>query len=107
MKVVARGNAHVRLLIPVTVYRYAGLFTNLSERPITHIPIEVIRCRVVGNENAWSAGVVEIRPQHPEAIIASVVRDSRLLGYVCKSTITIVVVQNIWRSFETPRAALN
>ena len=95
MVIVANCHAHGALRFPVLAERGARLKAHIHERAVTVVPIQVVRARIVGDEEIGASVAVEVAPDdtHTEAPVR--IGDASLRRDVLERAIALVAIQRI------------
>ena len=95
MQVVADRDAHRGLLGTVFTDRRSRFQADVLEFSIALILVQKFRRRIVGDVNVRPPGIVEVRPNHAQAVVAVRIVHSRALRNVRKGSVAIVVKQRV------------
>src|SRR5258708_3815558 len=107
VKVVAQSDAHVGLFRAILADGYAGGVGDVFKMAVAFVSIEIVGLAVVGDKKIEAPVAVEIHPNGGETEAILGIGDSGGFGNICKSAITVVVVQVVGRTFQATRAALH
>ena len=103
--VVADGHAHVGLRPPVGVERRARGVADVGEPAAAEVAVDVVRPRVVGDEQIEPAVVVHVEPGDAEAEARLALGHAGGLGDVGERAVAVVVEQVIGRAGQAERPA--
>ena len=103
--VIAHRRAHAGLLAPIFVKRDARGQRFVGKRAVAIVVIQNARLAVAGHEHIRPAVVVIVEGGHAEAEFSVGSVDMRGLADVPEFPAAQILVQNIFRAFQTPRSA--
>src|SRR5947209_8220217 len=104
---VTDGHAHARHLSAVLAYRSTGNVTDVFKLAIARVPIEIVGCRVIGDEQVGAAIVIKVTPYNPEAIISMRIIDPGTLGNIGEGCISTIVIKAVTQAFHSAGTALH
>ena len=103
--VVADGDAHAGLRLPVLTVRAAARHADVGERAVAIVAVQCARVRIVRDIEVDPAVVVEVERAHAQAVCALRARDPRLLGHIVERAVAGIVVQHVFATGQPRRAA--
>src|ERR1700730_4993909 len=103
--IIAHADAHPCLLMAVLAVSAAGYNRDIGEGAVVIVAEQHAGLRVHGHINIGPPVVVEIVRDRCNGISRARLQDARLLGYVGKGSVSVVVVKNICVTGKTARAA--
>jgi hypothetical protein len=74
---------------------------------VAFIPIQVVGCGVVGDEETWPALFIEVRPLWGKPEVSGWIVDSSFLRYIGKGAVTVVVKERVSCSLQAAGTALH
>ena len=107
MVVVAPGDTHRSLRLPVAAQRDSTRHPDVGECSVMIIVIQMIRRSIVGNEQVGPAIVVVIAPDHAQAVIAVRIIHPSFLRNFLERTVAPVVKKQVSFPLHAPGAALH
>src|SRR5258708_25671947 len=97
--VVTHRDAHAPLLGAVSVDRQARFESDLAKRAIAVVMVEIIRRRVVGDENIYKAVPIKITGDNVQPVVTDRVVYAGLFRHVGKRPVAVIVVERVTRAW--------
>ena len=107
MIIVTQRGTHASLLGAVSVDCHARFESNLAKRAVPVVVVEIIRRRVVGDEDIYPAVSIEITGNNVQPVVTDRVVDAGLFRHVGKRPVAIIMVERVACSRQAPRTTLN
>src|SRR6266567_142413 len=105
--IVTYRDAHTPLLGAISVDCEAGFESDLAKRAIPVVMVEIIRCRVVGDENIYAAVPIKVTGDDVQSVVADRVGNTGLLRDVGKRPVAVIMVERVTRSRQPPGTTLH
>ena len=105
VQIVANRDPHRCLLAPVLAQGESGHVADILERAVVAIVIEIVRHRIVRDDQVNPSIVIHVDEHRSKTVIAVRIADTSLRTHVRERTIPIVVEQMITFSFKTTWSA--
>src|SRR5712691_11182384 len=102
MVVVTHRDTHTPLLATVPIDRRARFESDLAERAVPVVVVEIIRRRVVGHKYTDPAVPVEVTTDDIEPVVTDRVGDSGLFRDVGERPVSVIAVECVARSGQPP-----
>src|SRR5258708_1627982 len=107
MVIVTHRDAHAPLLSAVSVDRHACFKSNLAKRPVPVVVVKIIRRRVVGDENIYSAVSIKITGDNIQPVVTDRIVDASLFRHVGKCSVAVIVVERVTCPRQAPGTTLH
>src|SRR5262249_16913238 len=92
--------------ISVRVIANAGAVGQISERPVSVIPVQEVPRQIVGDEDVRPSVIIEIAESDAQPL-AGRVGDTRFPGNIREGTVAVISIEQIWRAVKTARVAIH
>src|SRR5256885_4679337 len=91
----------------VLIQSHSGRERDVHELPSAIALVKVVWLTIIGYQQIQFAVVVEVRPDCSKPVPALWIANPGLLRNISESSVSVIVVQSVGRSFESTWSALN
>src|SRR5258706_13750187 len=105
--IVTQRDAHAALLGAVSVNRHARFESDLLKRAVPVVMVEIVRRRVVGDENIYPAVAIKVTGDNVQPVVTDRVVDAGLFRHVGKCSVAVIVIERVTGAWQSPRTTLH
>ena len=105
IQVVADGQAHAGLLKAILVQRKTGIEALIFKRAIPVVDVQIVRRRIVGDQQVDFAVVIDIDESSGKAVVMVLVADARLVAHVGEGAVSIVMKEMVRLALQSAWSA--